>query len=118
MESLDRYLCMLKGEAVDFVPRVPILMQFAAESIGSNYGAFASDYRVLVEANLHCAEVFGMDQVSAISDPYRETDASARGSSSSGTACPGASVIRWKTAGISPRCLVPIRCARRGCWTA
>jgi MtaA/CmuA family methyltransferase len=48
-------------------------MQFAAESIGSNYGAFASDYRVLVEANLHCAEVFGMDQVSAISDPYRET---------------------------------------------
>ncbi|MGO8703045.1 MAG: uroporphyrinogen decarboxylase family protein [Candidatus Brocadiia bacterium] len=74
MESLDRYLCMLKGEAVDFVPRVPILMQFAAESIGSNYGAFASDYRVLVEANLHCAEVFGMDQVSAISDPYRETE--------------------------------------------
>ena len=73
MDSLDRYLRMLKGEAVDFVPRAPILMQFAAESIGSNYGAFASDYRVLVEANLHCAEVFGMDQVSGISDPYRET---------------------------------------------
>jgi MtaA/CmuA family methyltransferase len=73
MNSLERYLSMLKGQAVDFVPRVPILMQLAAESIGSNYGAFASDYRVLVEANLHCAEVFGMDQVSAISDPYRET---------------------------------------------
>jgi len=25
-------------------------MQFAAERIGSNYGAFASDYRVLTEA--------------------------------------------------------------------
>jgi len=73
MNSLERYLRMLKGDAVDSVPRVPILMQFAAESIGSNYGAFASDYRVLVEANLHCAEAFGMDQVSAISDPYRET---------------------------------------------
>jgi len=74
MNSLERYSGMLKGQAVDFVPRTPILMQFAAESIGSNYGAFASDYRVLVESNLHCAEVFGMDQVSTISDPYRETE--------------------------------------------
>lgn len=49
-------------------------MQFAAEHIGSNYGAFASDHRVLVEANVACAERFGMDQVSAISDPYRETE--------------------------------------------
>jgi MtaA/CmuA family methyltransferase len=74
MNSLERYSGMLKGRAVDLVPRTPILMQFAAESIGSNYGAFASDYRVLVEANLHCAEVFGMDQLSTISDPYRETE--------------------------------------------
>lgn len=64
---------MLRGESVDYVPRVPILMQFAAEYIGSNYGAFASDYRVLVESNRRCAEDFGMDQVSVISDPYRET---------------------------------------------
>jgi MtaA/CmuA family methyltransferase len=48
-------------------------MQFAAEHIGSNYGAFASDYRVLVRANEACARDFGMDQVSCISDPYRET---------------------------------------------
>jgi MtaA/CmuA family methyltransferase len=48
-------------------------MQFAAEYIGSNYGAFASDHRVLVEANLRCAADFGLDQVSTISDPYRET---------------------------------------------
>ena len=73
MNSLDRYLGVLKGEKVDFLPRLPILMQFAAEYIGSNYGAFASDYRVLVEANRACAEDFGMDQVSVISDPYRET---------------------------------------------
>lgn len=48
-------------------------MQFAAEYIGSNYGAFASDHRVLVEANLRCAKDFRFDQLSCISDPYRET---------------------------------------------
>jgi MtaA/CmuA family methyltransferase len=73
MNSLQRYFATLKGERPDFPPRVPILMQFAAEYIGSNYAAFASDYRVLVEANLRCASDFGMDQLSAISDPYRET---------------------------------------------
>ena len=75
MNPKERYLGMLAGRAVDVVPRVPILMQFAAEWIGSNYGAFASDYRVLVEANRRCAGEFGFDQLSAISDPYRETSA-------------------------------------------
>lgn len=74
MNGYERYRATLRGEAVDFPPRTPILMQFAAEYIGSNYGAFASDHRVLAEANLRCAERFGMDQVSAISDPYRETE--------------------------------------------
>ncbi len=73
MNSLERYIGVLNGEAVDFLPRTPILMQFAAEYIGSTYAAFASDYRVLVQANLRCARDFGMDQVSCISDPYRET---------------------------------------------
>jgi MtaA/CmuA family methyltransferase len=72
MHSLERYIKTLRGEPVDFLPRVPILMQFAAEYIGSNYAAFAADYRVLVEANLRCREAFGFDQVSVISDPYRE----------------------------------------------
>jgi MtaA/CmuA family methyltransferase len=64
---------MLKGQQLDFIPRIPIVMQFAAEYIGSNYGAFASNYRILVEANRRCAEDFGFEQLSAISDPYRET---------------------------------------------
>ena len=72
MTSFERYLATLRGQPTDFLPRVPILMQFAAEHIGSNYAAFASDWRVLVEANLRCREEFGFDQVSAISDPYRE----------------------------------------------
>ena len=73
MTGYERYIATLKGESVDFVPRTPILMQFAAEHIGSDYAAFASDYRVLVQANEICAEEFGMDQLSCISDPYRET---------------------------------------------
>ena len=44
----------------------PILGQVKA-------AAFASDYHVLVEANERCAADFGIDQVSCISDPYRET---------------------------------------------
>ncbi len=73
MNGSERYFGVLEGRAVDFLPRTPILMQFAAEHIGSHYGEFASDYRVLVRANAECAREFGMDQVSAISDPYRET---------------------------------------------
>lgn len=72
MTSLERYLATLQGRATDFLPRTPILMQFAAEHIGSNYAAFASDWRVRVEANLRCREDFGFDQVSVICDPYCE----------------------------------------------
>ncbi len=73
MTPKERYDALLAGEDFDFHPRIPIVMQYAAEYIGSNYGAFASDYRILVEANIRCAEDFGFDQLSCISDPYRET---------------------------------------------
>lgn len=73
MNSFERYIATLKGEKTDFIPRIPIVMQFAAEHIGSNYGAFASDYNILVEANEKTVKDFGFDQLSAISDPYRET---------------------------------------------
>ncbi|MBN2774264.1 MAG: hypothetical protein JXR31_08445 [Prolixibacteraceae bacterium] len=53
----------------------PILMYFAANFIGKTYGEFASDYRVLVEANLRCMDEFGLDMLGLISDPYRETSA-------------------------------------------
>jgi MtaA/CmuA family methyltransferase len=65
----------MRGNPLDFLPRTPILMQYAAEHIGSNYAEFASDHRVLVKANAECAHDFGIDQVSCISDPYRETHA-------------------------------------------
>jgi MtaA/CmuA family methyltransferase len=73
MNSKERYLAILDGRPTDFLPRLPILMQFAAEYIGSNYGAFASDFQVLTEANLTCSRDFGIDQMNTMSDPYRET---------------------------------------------
>jgi len=73
MKPLERYLATLEGKPVDYLARIPILMQFAAEHIGSNYAAFASDYRVLTESNILCAKEFGIDQMNTMSDPYRET---------------------------------------------
>jgi len=71
--SCERYRATLKGKSVDFLTRTPILMQYAAEYIGSNYAMFASDFNVLVRANAQCAADFGIDQLSCISDSYRET---------------------------------------------
>jgi MtaA/CmuA family methyltransferase len=73
MNGLERYLATLRGEPVDHLARTPILMQFAAEYVGSDYGRFAADHEVLVGANRRCAADFGIDQLSCISDPYRET---------------------------------------------
>jgi MtaA/CmuA family methyltransferase len=73
MNSYERYAGVLNGTPVDILPRTPILMQYAAEHIGADYAGFASDHRILVKANLTCAEAFGFDQISCISDPYRET---------------------------------------------
>ncbi|MBN2302638.1 MAG: uroporphyrinogen decarboxylase family protein [Lentisphaerae bacterium] len=73
MNGYERYTRIMKGEQVDYLPRTPILMQYAAEYIGSDYAAFASDYRILTKSNVECAKEFGFDQLSCISDPYRET---------------------------------------------
>jgi MtaA/CmuA family methyltransferase len=56
-------------------PNQNILMAFAARYIGSTYDRLAQDYRVLVEGNLRACEAFGIDMVSAISDPLREASA-------------------------------------------
>ncbi len=94
MTGKERIAAVLAGHKPDVIPCTPILMQFAAEYIGSNYGEFASDYKVLVEANLKCAADFGFDQVSAISDPYRETQGFG-------------ATIRYVADGV-PRCVKPL----------
>ncbi len=74
MNSLERYRATVERKPVDHLPRIPILMQFAAEFIGHGYDTYPADHRVLVEGNLQCMQAFGFDQVSTISDPYRETE--------------------------------------------
>src|SRR3954462_14653161 len=66
---------MISGGQPDRVPVMPITMMFAADRIGARYRDYASDYRVLVEGQLATAETFGLDYVSAISDPAREASA-------------------------------------------
>lgn len=73
MTALERHRAMLEGRAVDHLPRIPILMQFAAQHIGATYADFCRDHRVKVEANLRCATDFGVDAVDVMSDPFTET---------------------------------------------
>lgn len=73
MNSYERYAAMAEGKPVDCLPRVPILMHFAAAHIGATYAGFARDYRVLVEANTRLVEEYGFDQLDIMSDPFRET---------------------------------------------
>lgn len=76
MTKTEKFHQLVKtGKTTGKVLFRPILMQFAAEYIGSNYGQFASNYKVLVEANLRCLDDFDLDMIGLISDPYRETSA-------------------------------------------
>lgn len=73
MTPYERVYSRLQGKPVDKVPNLNILMAFAAEYINISYDKFCTDYRYLVEANIKCNEVFGIDMLSTMSDPFRET---------------------------------------------
>lgn len=72
MNGRERLLAMLEGGRPDCLPQMPITMMFAADQVGTNYGRYARDYRVLVDAQIHTARKFDFDYVSCISDPARE----------------------------------------------
>ncbi len=72
MNGRERILSMFAGGRPDRLPLMPITMMFAADRIGVKYRDYATDYRVLAEAQVRTAEKFGFDHVSAISDPARE----------------------------------------------
>jgi len=72
MTGKERILSKLRGETTDCLPLMPITMMFAGDLAGVEYKAYATDHRVLAEAQLSIAERFGFDYVSAISDPARE----------------------------------------------
>lgn len=75
MTSRLRYLAAVAGRPHDRVPVTPIFMAWAAHFVGRTYRAFYLDGDVLVEAQLAVTRAFGVDQVSVISDPWRESSA-------------------------------------------
>jgi MtaA/CmuA family methyltransferase len=72
MNGRERVLAFLKGDAVDRLPLMPVVMMFCADQIGVKYGEYVNDYRVLAEAQIQTADRFGFDIVSNMSDPARE----------------------------------------------
>jgi len=72
MTGRERVLAMIAGERVDCLPLMPITMMFATDRIGRSYRDYASDFRVLADAQTHVANEFDFDYVSTISDPARE----------------------------------------------
>lgn len=73
MNSKERLYGLLEGRPVDRTPVVPIFMAWAAEYAGHTYGAFQKDHRALVDSLLRVQERFQFDQLTTLSDPYRET---------------------------------------------
>jgi MtaA/CmuA family methyltransferase len=75
MTPKERIYAILKGGSYDRPAATPILMAWAANFIGRTYRDYYLDGDVLVEAQLAVAGAFNLDQVSAISDPWREASA-------------------------------------------
>jgi MtaA/CmuA family methyltransferase len=72
MTGKERILAKMRGEPTDSLPLMPITMMFAADLSGVRYLDYARDHRVLADAQVAVADRFGIDYVSAISDPARE----------------------------------------------
>jgi len=77
MNSRERVFAMLEGGPVDCLPVMPITMMFAVDQIGAKYFAYATDYRVLAEAQIRTAEKYDFDHVSAIAETREAPDCGA-----------------------------------------
>jgi len=65
----------LRGQSCDRPAVTPIFMSWAAGFIGRTYRDYYLDGDVLVASQLAVVRAFNLDQVSAISDPWREASA-------------------------------------------
>lgn len=62
----------IQGKAVDRVPNMNIVMQFAARDVGLCYGQVVRNGRKLADGMLRCHEKYGIDCLWTISDSVRE----------------------------------------------
>jgi MtaA/CmuA family methyltransferase len=75
MTPKERIHATIRGDAVDRPAVTPIFMAWAAHFIGRSYRDYYLDGDVLAESQLAVTRAFNLDQVSAISDPWREASA-------------------------------------------
>jgi len=75
MTPKERIYAIIEVKPCDRPAVTPIFMSWAANFIGRCYRDYYLDGDVLVEAQLAVAGAFNIDQVSAISDPWREASA-------------------------------------------
>ena len=75
MTPKERIYAILKGDSYDRLAVTPIFMAWAANYAGRTYRDYYLDGDVLVEAQLAVTRAFNLDQISAISDPWREASA-------------------------------------------
>lgn len=75
MNGLQRTLEFLAGRPVDRQPFHPIIMRWAARYAGVKYRNFCLDYRSKAAAMIKCADDFGIDWVTVMSDPWVEAEA-------------------------------------------
>lgn len=73
LTSTERLLARTRREPVDRIPNLSLAMQFAADQIGAPLQHYYQDYHVLCEANFKMVDLYQLDLVDAISDPFRET---------------------------------------------
>lgn len=72
MLAKERLYAILTGRPYDRPAVTPIFMAWAAHFVGRTYRDYYLDGDVLVDAQLAVSRAFDLDQVSAISDPWRE----------------------------------------------
>ena len=75
MTPKERIYAILKGASYDRPAVTPIFMAWSANFIGRTYRDYYLDGDVLVQAQLAVTRAFNLDQISAISDPWREASA-------------------------------------------
>lgn len=71
MTGKQRCMNAIAGNPVDRVPVFPLLMFFAQKRYGISYREFATNGRLLAEAQLNMAAAYPLDAVTACSDAFR-----------------------------------------------
>lgn len=75
MNAKQRLFSVLDGKKADRIPNLNIVMQYAASQIGVPYSVYCKQHEKLVEGNIICAERYGLDCVTTMSDPMKEASA-------------------------------------------